>query len=360
MPYLRKYYIDNLRTLGIFLLFPFHTSRIFNSFETFYVVGKSSLICDNFILIVSEWFMPLLFAIAGISAFFAMEKYSSGHFIKKRFLKLFIPFLWGVVLIVPVQTFFAEKQHNGYTGNYFQQYILFFTKETDLTGYSGGFTPAHLWFLLFLFIISLISLPLIILYKKSDKRINKYVFNLWTILPLFLFNFFLSAFEIGGQSFGKYLSLFLLGYLVLSMDSVITLLENKCLILTAFAIAFSVFRLIMIYTINFEHLSFILNFSASAFNHLTTWIIILAILGLGKRYLNFSNRIWDYFAKASFPVYIFHQTWLVAIGYYILSFANNVLIQFSLIMILTFLASVLTYELIRSIPIVRRMFGIWR
>jgi len=33
--------------------------------------------------------------------------------------------------------------HNGYTGNCFEQYILFFTKLTDLSGYNGGFTPAH-------------------------------------------------------------------------------------------------------------------------------------------------------------------------------------------------------------------------
>ncbi|WP_097028396.1 acyltransferase family protein [Clostridium peptidivorans] len=355
---MRKYYIDNIRTLGILLLFPFHTSRIFNSFETFYVVGNPSVICDNFIRISSEWFMPLLFAIAGISASLAMEKYSIKQFIKERFFKLFIPFMFGVILTVPIQTFFAEKQHNGYTGNYFQQYILFFTKKTDLTGYSGGFTPAHLWFLLFLFVISLVSLPLIVLYKKSDKKINENKFNLWTILPLFLFNFFLSVFEIGGQSFGKYLSFFLLGYLILSTNGAIKLLENKRLILTTLAITFSVIRMIMIYTINFENVSFEINFLSSAFNHLTTWVIILAVFGLGKCYLDFSNSILDYFSKASFPIYIFHQTWLVAIGYYVISVVNNGLIQFSIIMILTFIASVLTYEIIRPVPIARFMFGL--
>jgi surface polysaccharide O-acyltransferase-like enzyme len=302
--------------------------------------------------------MPLLFAIAGISASLAMEKCSMNKFIKKRFFKLFIPFMFGVILTVPIQTFFAEKQHNGYTGNYFQQYILFFTKKTDLTGYTGGFTPAHLWFLLFLFVISLVSLPLIILYKKSNKKINENKLNLWTILPLFLFNFFLSIFKIGGQGFGEYLSFFLLGYLILSINGTIKLLENKCLILTILAITFSVIRMVMIYTVNFETVSFEIKFLLSTFNHLTTWVIVLAILGLGKYYLDFSNRTLDYFSKASFPIYIFHQTWLVAIGYYVLKVVNNGLLQFSLIMISTFIASVLTYEIIRLIPIARFMFGL--
>ncbi|AQS06260.1 acyltransferase family protein [Clostridium beijerinckii] len=355
---MRKHYIDNIRTFGILLLFPFHTSRIFNSFETFYVVGKPSVICDNFIRISSDWFMPLLFAIAGISASLAMEKHSIKQFIKERFFKLYIPFMFGVILTVPIQTFFAEKQHNGYTGSYFNQYVLFFTKKTDLTGYTGGFTPAHLWFLLFLFVISLVSLPLIILYKKSNKKINENKLNLWIILPLFFFNFLLSIIKIGGQGFGEYLSFFLLGYLILSTNGATKLLENKRLILTTSAIILSIIRMVMIYTVDFENVSFEIKFLCSAFNHLTTWTIILAILGLGKCYFDFSNRILDYFSKSSFTIYIFHQTWLVAIGYYTIRFFSNGLVQFSIIMILTFVTSVLTYEFVRAVPIARFMFGL--
>lgn len=87
---MRRHYIDNIRTLGILLLFPFHTSRIFNSFETFYVVGNPRVICDNFIRITSEWFMPLLFVISGISTSFAMQKCSTKQFIKERFFRLLI------------------------------------------------------------------------------------------------------------------------------------------------------------------------------------------------------------------------------------------------------------------------------
>lgn len=355
---MRKHYIDNIRTLGILLLFPFHTCRIFNSFETFYVVGKPNIICDTFISISTEWFMPLLFAITGISASLALAKCSTKQFVKERFSKLFIPFIFGVILTVPIQTFFAEKQHNGYTGSYFHQYKLFFTKTTDLTGYSGGFTPAHLWFLLFLLVISLVSLPLILGYNKSNINISEKQFSLYTILPLFLFNFLLSVLEIGGQSFGKYLSFYLLGYFVLSTKSAIKSLENKRLLLTTLAIIFSVILMGMIHMIDFQNVSFTIIFIGTAFNHLTTWVIVLAILALGKHYLDFTSNILNYFARASFPIYIFHQTWLVAIGYYVISVVNNGLMQFSIIMILTFIASVLTYEIARPVPIIRFMFGI--
>lgn len=355
---LRKHYIDNIRTLGILLLFPFHTCRIFNSFESFYVVGKPNSICDTFILLTSEWFMPLLFTIAGISASIALSKRSTKQFIKERFFKLFIPFIFGVILTVPIQTFFAEKQHNGYTGSYLEQYTLFFTKITDLSGYKGGLTPAHLWFLLFLFIISLMALPLILGCNKFNINISDKQFSLYTILPLFIFNFILSVFEIGGQSFGKYLSFYLLGYFILSTNNAIKLLENKRLLLTTLGILFSVIRIGIFNIIYYQNTSFTVTFLASAFNHLTTWVIILAALGLGKHYLDFTNNILGYFAKASFPIYFFHQTLLVAIGYYILNITHNTLIQFGSIMISTFIASILTYQIMRKIPITRFMFGI--
>ncbi|MDT8717691.1 acyltransferase family protein [Clostridium sp. 19966] len=355
---MRKYYIDNIRTLAILLLFPFHTCRIFNSFETFYVVGKPNAICDNFIRLTSEWFMPLLFTIAGISTALALNKRSTRQFIRERFFKLFVPFIFGLILIVPIQTFFAEKQHNGYTGSYFQQYILFFTKITDLSGYTGGFTPAHLWFLLFLFLISLVSLPVIAFYKKSDKRIKANKFNLLLLIILFVFNFALSPLEIGGQSFGKYLSFFLLGYLILSMDYIMELLEKNTLILLIITIIFSALRMVMIYKVDSEGISAAIYILLSAFNSLTTWIIVLTILALGKRYLNFRKNIFSYLSRVSFPIYVFHQTWLVVIGYYALSHFDSSIVQFNFIMFLTFAVSLLTCEVLKRTAITRFMFGI--
>lgn len=355
---MRKYYIDNIRTLAILLLFPFHTCRIFNSFENFYVVGRSNGFCDNFIRLTSEWFMPLLFAVAGISAALSLKKRSKAQFVKERFYKLLVPFIFGLILTVPIQTFFAEKQHNGYTGNYLQQYILFFTKITDLSGYTGGFTPAHLWFLLFLFLISLVALPVIFLYKKLNIKIEEHKFNLLLLLGLFVFNFILSPLEIGGQGFGKYLSFFILGYLILSIDSIMEQLEKNTVLLLIVMVIFSALRMVMVYKVDAKSLSTGVYVLLYAFNSLTTWITVLTVLALGKRYLNFSNNILSYLSSISFPIYIFHQTWLVAIGYYVLKQFNSFGVQFNLIMFLTFALSIITCQILKRIVIARFMFGI--
>lgn len=83
-------------------------------------------------------------------------------------------------------TYTAEVFFNGYTGTYWQQYELFFTQKTDLTGYHGGFTPAHLWFLLYLFVISLTALLIFRLQKKCLPNFRVDSLSYFFIILLFV------------------------------------------------------------------------------------------------------------------------------------------------------------------------------
>jgi Acyltransferase family. len=168
---MRKYYIDNLRWMSILLLIPYHTFMIYNSFgESFYIKGADIPLVTGVLVAIWPWFMPLLFVCAGLSSAFALQKRSVKQYIKERALKLLVPFFFGILLLIPAQTFFAERFHNGYTGGYFRQYIIFFTKPTDFTGYNGGFTPGQLWFILYLFVISLVALPIMNAYRRANRR----------------------------------------------------------------------------------------------------------------------------------------------------------------------------------------------
>ena len=123
---MRKYFIDNIRWLCILMLFPYHIFRIYNSFmEGFYVEGPDVITTTGFIVATTPWFMPLLFVIAGLSSAYALKKKTSIEYAKERVYKLLIPFVAGILLVVPAQTYFAEVFHNSYTGGYFYQYILF-------------------------------------------------------------------------------------------------------------------------------------------------------------------------------------------------------------------------------------------
>lgn len=352
---MRKHYIDNIRWISILLLFIYHTCMIWNNFgDEFYIWGGDNQLLSGFILFLYPVYMPLLFTIAGISSKLALKKRSYMEYTKERVLRLLVPFVGGVLLIVPVQTFYAEKFHNAYKGGYIQQYKLFFTKITDLSGYQGGLTPGHLWFIWYLFIISLIAIIIISLIKKSRFKIDVNKISLSKVIALFIIICFsIPILEIGGKSVGKFLMLFLLGYYVLSNDAVMDKIEeNRYSLLIAFIIVNSIHMFLFIFY------KFDSGLLYNGFVSFAGWLGILAILGIGKHSMDFSNRLTNYFAISSFPIYIIHQTVLVMIAYYVMTMLTGLLIQFSCIAVGSFLVTMVIYEIIKRIPYIRILFGI--
>ena len=353
---MRKYYIDNLRTLVILVLFPFHTFRMYTNSDPFYVQGIPNVFCQIGVNFISIWFMNLLFVLAGISTFYSLEKRSIKEYTRERFMKLLIPFVFGVILTVPIQTFYAEKFHNGYNGGFFHQFIMFFTKETDLSGYYGGFTPGHLWFLLFLFTISLLSLPVINYVKKNGRKKMKKAPSVLRLVPLFILVNIFSVIDIG-ESIGQYMTYFLIGFLVLAREEILEELENKKWLLTCSALILCIASVVLNYFIKYEDFS-ITALTLIALRHLASWITILSLLGVGRRYFNFSNKWTAYLAKSSFAIYIPHQTLLIMIGYYVIPLVSNVVVQILIIMILGFISSILASELLKKTRVTRFMFGV--
>ena len=76
----RKYYIDNLRWMAILLLFPFHTAQIWSGgeYSGFYIWSCTNTALYTFSTAVYPWYMTLLFAIAGISCKYALQKRTNG------------------------------------------------------------------------------------------------------------------------------------------------------------------------------------------------------------------------------------------------------------------------------------------
>ena len=108
---MRRKYIDWLRIFGIFLLFPFHAARVFDSREFNYIHSDAtSSVGEAFMDIIWPWFMPLMFLIAGVATWYALQKRDAGQYVKERILRLFIPLVLGIVLIVPIQGYMARLQ----------------------------------------------------------------------------------------------------------------------------------------------------------------------------------------------------------------------------------------------------------
>jgi len=351
---MRKYYIDNLRWICILLLFPFHTFRVYNIGENNYIKGVEFQAASNFLSLIWPWFMPLLFLLAGVSSVYALKNRTVKEYFKERILKLLIPLFFGVLLSIPILTYFAEVFHNGYTGNYFEQYILFFTKFTDITGYNGGFTPSHLWFILYLFIITIIALPIMYFYQKSTKKLPVHKTPLFVLFLFFIIpGFSQIIIDIDGKSVGEYFAWFLLGYFFISNDAIQEKLQKYRFLMLGFSLlCIAVYVIFGRVIYNYNHIAYEFLYFIYA------WVTILAILGLGKKYLNFTNRTTTYLSQSSFSIYIFHHQWIIMTAYFSLLWVDNIPLQIILIMLISIIFTFLTHEVFKRFFITRFMFAI--
>ncbi|PLT28057.1 acyltransferase family protein [Peribacillus deserti] len=361
----RRYDLDWLRIIGIGMLFPFHTSRIFDYWDPFYVKSENlSWSLSWFISLTNLWFMPLLFWLAGSASWFALRNRTNRMYVRERVDRLLIPLAVGVLFVVPPQGYFARSVHTGEElGSYLSFLQIFYTDFSDLSGYFGTFTPAHLWFILYLFVFSVAALPFFTFVKANIYTMQQ-LNGILTKPLLFLLLFVLLVISQllpapGGQNPFYYLIFFLVGY-VTSSDDRYQDMFNRIRFKTLISLAILV--PLWIYAVQ-NHVE-TKNLTAAAafltvFRMLLVWLSLITIIGYGNKFLVKPHPLLTYLNEAAFPIYILHQSVLVAVGYYILKLDLRITSSFWLIMLSSFLLSWVVYDrLIKRITLTRWMFGV--
>lgn len=181
---MRKNYIDNLRWLMLLILIPYHTAQAWNVWgEPNYIIFEGNKFFSSIIVFFSPYFMPVLFILAGISTKLALQKRTGQEYLVERFKRLLIPFVFGTISLMPIMSYIGDKFNYSYNGSFFHHYIVFFTKFTDLTGADGGFSVGQFWFLLYLFIISVVSIGILTLLRKAHFQLKKPI-PFWLVIAL--------------------------------------------------------------------------------------------------------------------------------------------------------------------------------
>lgn len=150
---------------------------------------------------------------------------------------------------------------------------FFFTKIDDFTGYFGGFIPAHLWFLLFLFLISLAAYPCLHYMKKVGAEKENSDMSMLQILPLFLVFWATSILVIGQPIFSQF-CYFVAGLVLFSKDVVLQKLQRLRKPLFAAAIVTIAISAISAYCLDWGDRFSIWNLILSAYQDLAAWLMI--------------------------------------------------------------------------------------
>jgi peptidoglycan/LPS O-acetylase OafA/YrhL len=364
----RRYDIDWLRVLAVLLLFPFHTARIFDTLDPWYV--KNEVLSDAltyFIFVVHPWHMPLLFLLAGASTWFALGFRSGGQYAKERITRLLVPFIFGLLVIVPPQSYFGFLDHTGVSLPYLAWYPNYFSiNPADIDGYFlGGFALGHLWFILFLFIFSLLALPLFLYLRnhESGRRFTAWLASVFSLPGLILLpglllygiarliNFYPNPLF--------FITYFILGFILLAdarFEHAID--QHKAIALILGPMLYLVFGYFLLFGFPGNPPSWSIELFRLYNDGLAGWFIVIAFLGYAKLFLKTSNSFLRYNAQASYPIYILHQTVIVIFGYFMLQWSIGILPKYVTILLGSIVVSYVIYDLlIKRFNLTRFLFG---
>ncbi len=358
-------YLDWLRVLGILVVFIYHSSRFFNV-EDWVIKGKtwypSVEVWNGF---ATTWMMPMMFVISGASLFYAIGKSGFVKFTRNKVLRLLVPLLVGALTHAGLQAYLYDLTHGLFSGSYFQFLPLYYRLEKI------EWLGMHLWYLWYLFLYSILLYPLlcwlrgrgqVVLARLGGVLQNPAVLASAAfpiLLPYVLFDGGSPLLnDPGGWPISSYPWFVLLGFLIVSDQRVQATILKLRLIWLMVGLALVIGFLIVLSQVpNPEELSWSL-IVAGMMRAYGGWLCVLGIFGYGMRHLTVRSPLLKYANEAVLPFYIFHQTVLLAVGYYVIQWSIHDAFKWLVIVLVSFPLIMGFYEfLVRRWNVMRFLFG---
>jgi glucans biosynthesis protein C len=345
----RRYDIDWVRVIAIGLLLLYHTAIGFQPWGMmigFIANGRSWESLWIPMTMLNVWRIPLLFFVSGMGVYFAIQNRNWRQLVKERASRILLPFVFGMMVIVPIGTWIWQYYYN-----------------MQITYNALAYNPGHLWFLGNIFVYVVIWSPLFFYLKRSKngqltrtiKRILSHLLGLLLVIAAFVAEVLIvqpNLYELYAVTWhGFFLGMlaFFFGFcFVLSGDPFWNMLLKWRWLFIVAAVALYTYRL-------FQFQMRVPNYQLAVES--IFWI--LSVFAFSCKYLNHPSKALSYLSQAAYPVYILHMIFLYLGSLLIFPLDVEVQLQFILVLLFTFTGCFLTYEfVIRRFNIVRPLFGL--
>ncbi len=341
----RRYEIDALRVIALALLIIYH---VFVSYQPFanairFIQYDQDLSQYWFVAeLFNVWRIPILFVISGMAIGFVLRRRSVKEVLTDRMMRLVPPLVFGSLLFCPAYLALHSislNQNPTYEPN-----------------------PGHLWFIWNLVTYSILSIPLILYFKRHPENFvirtlrATFPFGLLVFLPLpLMLETVLSKpweFAFFPMRFGYGLVCYAAGFVLVSTgEKFWNSLTKVCHFALPLAILFYLGRM--------EYLDWELlrqNHSSTAFE---SGMWMLALLGYGSLFLNKPTNTFTYLSKAVFPIYVIHMPVQQLVALVVFPWALAPSVTFLLHVVLTLLFCGVLYEfVIRRIDFLYPVMGL--
>jgi glucan biosynthesis protein C len=374
----RRHDLDALRVLAILSLIAYHCGMLYVAEWEWHL--KSSYLQEWLqwpMLAMNRWRMALLFLISGIAIGLHRPDRAPGRFALLRTWRLFVPLLFGMFCIVPVQAY-CQGVVNGTVDPGYGEFMLRYwqVQPWPRGGWDGaehGITWNHLWYLAYLWIYSLLLAALLPLLKTgAGQRLQAAFAGLagWKLLvlpalPLIVYlNVLMPRYEETHDLLNdwflhaQFLTVFLYGFLLARSERFWSELRRLRRPLAAAAVAMIVVYVPLLKAdIEFAEPALV---AIRCWRGMLVWTTLLAILAWSQHALDRPFRWLPYASEAVFPWYILHQSATVLIAYWLVPLQLGAGIEATLVVAGTVATCALGFELVRRVGVLRPLFGLKR
>jgi glucans biosynthesis protein C len=373
----RVYHLDWLKVLIVYGIVLFHVALVFSYGSWLVSNHDRSVILSTFAGFCFPWGIPAMFLIAGADAWFGLRSRTMVQFVRRRFTRLVVPLVPGLLLLSPLQRFVTSSNPPPSLDRLPAFYLAFFSGiHLDWSLQSISQYWLHLWFLAYLFAISFVCAPAIVwLRGPSGRRLAARMLLIASRpggifllgLPLLVTQLLLRPrFPLyqDGADLATYTVAFLWGAVIFSDRRFETAIRRQIRwLLAGGSIAVIGFGLLTLLSPSHRP-----DYPGSALANqvaqATVWSLFIwswlhAVLYLGFRWLDFSHRALNYAQESVLAVYVIHHPIVLVVASFVVTWNLPVWPKFAVVLVLVGALTFAVYEFgVRRWALTRLLFGL--
>ncbi len=371
----RLVWIDWLKVLVVLGVFAYHAAQPFVATTWIITNPERSLLLGAFAGFGYLTGMPLMFLLAGAASWLALGQRGIGRYLWLRVQRLAVPLVLGIALLSPFQAWIgaltrgSHQSLPAYGLQFFGQMRLYPTPR-----WLGDY-GYHLWFLGFLFLYAVISIPALGWMRRAPGQagigrlaalIERPLGLWWPLLPLVASQLLLRASFPSYRDwadFGLWLIFFLIGVMMVADHRILSAMAERGLRLLVPALVLATAFIPIatsgaIWQLEGSPRYDLAGFGYVALRTAVAWCWVVVAVAIGVRWFDHGERVVRPAAQIVLPFYVLHHPAIVIVAAVVVGWPAGVWPKYAAILIGSLGLTLLLCEAVRRIPALRGIFGI--
>jgi glucan biosynthesis protein C len=376
-PFSRRVDLDWIRIVAFASLILYHVGMYYVTWDWHVKSPFASGTLEPLMLLMNPWRLALLFLVSGAATAFIAARLAPGKLARSRSIRLLVPLVFGMLVIVPPQSYFEVVEKLGYADGFGAFYARYLGADHSFCrGKDCLILPTwnHLWFVAYLWAYTMAIVLVLRLAPAARERSVRFLARaltgwgvlLWpwfvlAVVRIFLVGRFPSTHDLVNDWYNHalYFTVFAIGFLVACTGEVWASMERiRWFALLAAVASYGFIAWYFFFRADVAATPDWLRQVQRAIYAMNQWSAIVAACGFAHRHIHKDGPVRAYLTDAIFPFYIVHQTAIIVFAVALRPRGLQPLVEAPLLIALVAITCVASYEIVRRLRLLRPLFGL--